>query len=64
MRRFRWAVALGLLAVLSLCSGRTPGAELGNDSAGQIKVVKYPQLGEVIKKNRGKVVVVDFWNIY
>lgn len=30
----------------------------------EVKVVKYPQLGEAVKARRGRVVVVDFWSEY
>ncbi len=27
----------------------------------EIKVVKYPELGQLVRQHLGKVVVVDFW---
>jgi hypothetical protein len=26
-----------------------------------IRVIKYPELGQVVKQNKGHVIVVDFW---
>ena len=45
-------------ALLLLC-----GAVLGQPAEPDValKVVKYDQLGDVIRQLRGKVVAVDFW---
>jgi thiol-disulfide isomerase/thioredoxin len=34
---------------------------LAQDKSTEAKLVKYDQLGEVIRQNKGKVVVVDLW---
>jgi hypothetical protein len=61
MRTFRVAVALGLLA-LGLAGPRTAGEPPAPSV--EVRVVKYPELGETIRRLRGKVVVVDFWADY
>jgi thiol:disulfide interchange protein len=33
-------------------------------SSVELTTVKYGNLGEVVKKHRGKVVFVDFWSVY
>jgi hypothetical protein len=55
---------LGLLAVLATAVAAARAAGPKNGAAEGPRLVKYAQLGEVIKQNRGKVIVVDFWNIY
>lgn len=37
---------------------------LGQEAPIDIKVVKYDGLTDLILKNRGKVVVIDFWATY
>jgi len=53
MRKRFWAILAGILcpAVLAFAGG----------SAVEVKTVKYKEMGDVITKLRGKVVVVDFW---
>ncbi len=53
------AVALGLLAWAAPTPAQAPGG-----SKVAVKVVRYDGLIDVIKQNRGKVVVVDFWADY
>jgi hypothetical protein len=62
-------VSLGSLGAALLAVGLfLPGAT--NSTAGAanakdgVEFVTYAQLGDLVQKNRGKVVVVDFWNIY
>jgi hypothetical protein len=50
-----------VLSALSLCAGLPTQGGAG-DSA--LKEVKFDGLKEVILKNRGQVVFVDFWNNY
>ena len=45
------------LAVLWVVHGQSQEAKDGV----QLQVVKYPGLKEIIQKNQGKVVLVDFW---
>jgi thiol-disulfide isomerase/thioredoxin len=53
MRTRVWAVlavALGIPVLVSAGGGTV-----------EVKVVKYKDMGDLVLKNRGKVVVVDFW---
>ncbi len=59
MRAIIGALGLGLLTAALLVPRTVPAAEAAKE---EIKVVTYAQLGDIIKQNRGKVVVVDFWN--
>jgi hypothetical protein len=52
-RRFVALSALLVLSAASLAQDPQPEATL--------KVVKYDQLGDVIRQLRGKVIAVDFW---
>ena len=51
------ATSMGIHA----CTAQTPPAPSGEID---LKVVKYDQLVEAIKAQRGKVVVVDVWSVY
>lgn len=50
--------ALAWMAGLALFAGASFAAEAKVD----LKVVKYDGLKNIIKQNKGKVVVVDFWS--
>jgi hypothetical protein len=52
-----------LAAGIVLCLPFRPAGAANNSKQG-IEEVTYTELGDLVKKNRGKVVVVDFWNIY
>jgi thiol-disulfide isomerase/thioredoxin len=52
-----WLALLTLLFLLD----HSPAQENGAGQDVQVKLVKYDELGDVIKQLRGKVVVVDFW---
>jgi hypothetical protein len=54
----RSVVGSGGLALLLLCAPNVPARAA--DPVG-VKVVKYKTLADVVKRARGKVVVVDFW---
>ena len=54
MRKIPWA---GLVALLALFAAPTFAA----DEKVEVKVMKYDDLKELVKKNKGKVIVVDFW---
>jgi hypothetical protein len=56
MRLFNARGGLALVVLLS-----TAFAASGADDAVKVQVVKYAGLGDVIKLNKGKVIVVDFW---
>lgn len=58
MKRLRWAAFVLLAITLS------SGAGSQEKTAVELKVVKYDGLAEAIVKNRGKVVLVDFWANY
>ena len=34
------------------------------NQVGDVKVVKYAELGQLVKQNKGKVIVVDFWGTF
>jgi len=38
-----------------------PGLTQGKAGEPDVKVIKYDELKEAVLKNRGKVVLVDFW---
>jgi hypothetical protein len=61
MRVFRRYISLGLLALFSLCLPSIRAADAPKKAESGVQIVKYSQLGDLVKKNRGKVVVVDFW---
>jgi hypothetical protein len=50
-------VALLGMILVSLVSAGVAG---GTDQV-EVKVVKYDQMGEIVRGLKGKVVVVDFW---
>src|SRR5207249_4554750 len=61
MRKLRCVGGLALLGAALLGgaavrSGETPRVE--------VKEVKYAGLGDLVRQNRGKVVVLDFWATY
>jgi thiol-disulfide isomerase/thioredoxin len=61
MRIFRrW----GLVGLLVLSAAVPALAEDKADSAVELKVVKYDGLGDLVRHNAGKVVVLDFWATY
>jgi hypothetical protein len=63
MRVSRRGLCAGLLAVGLFLPGtsRPVGAATAKEG---VDFVTYTQLGDLVKKNKGKVVVVDFWNKY
>jgi hypothetical protein len=63
MRVSPWSLGACLLAVGLFVPGVSKTAGAANAKEG-VEFVSYNQLGDLIKQNRGKVVVVDFWNIY
>jgi hypothetical protein len=58
MKHFGLPLGLGLLF---LAGGPNRAADLEKKNGPEVKVVSYGQLGEFVKKNRGKVVLVEFW---
>ncbi len=63
MHSFRWGGGLLMtgLALLLLAQG---AARTQEKDAVDLKVVKYDGLADAILKNRGQVIVVDFWADY
>lgn len=55
------SVLVGLLVLAAAGNGNSQ--EIAKDSV-RLQVVKYDGLAREILKNRGKVVVVDFWADY
>ncbi|HEY7152553.1 MAG TPA: hypothetical protein VH575_01215 [Gemmataceae bacterium] len=59
---------LGSLALLLLGMGLlaaaapTPGRPAFDKSAA--RTIKYADLGKMVRAQRGKVVLVDFWSVY
>ncbi len=58
MRALPWCFLAGLLLTLSAAA---PAQEKAAPAKVELKVVKYDGLGDLVRENRGKVVVVDFW---
>jgi len=56
MMRIKILTSLGVLVALCAAPGQTPGKKI------EMIPVKYDGLKQEILKQRGKVVVVDFWN--
>jgi thiol-disulfide isomerase/thioredoxin len=61
MHVLRGGCWLALLALLFLLD-HSPAQENGTGQDVQVKLVKYDEMGDVIRQLRGKVVVVDFWS--
>jgi hypothetical protein len=59
MKTIGWALLAPVLFVVG-------GSGSGQEKVGpiELKVVKYDGLKEAVLKNRGKVVLVDFWGEY
>jgi hypothetical protein len=60
MRMSRRGFGLSLLTTFLVNPAWTWAAEQPS-KAQEVKIVKYTQLGDLVKKHRGQVVVVDFW---
>jgi thiol-disulfide isomerase/thioredoxin len=63
MQTLRWGIlvgSLGLCWLLAQETARTQEKEKSS-AAVDLKVVKYEALADTIQKNRGKVIIVDFW---
>jgi hypothetical protein len=63
MDRYRRCLLLSVLALGSGLAG-LPAPAAAPITKDSIRTVTYDQLGQMVRKLRGKVVVVDFWNIY
>ena len=38
-----------------------PGVAIAANQKVDVKIVKYPELGDMVRQLKGKVIVVDFW---
>ena len=56
----RMMTALAILSVAGICVS----AGAGQEKTSAMKAVSYDQLKQEVLKQRGKVVVVDFWAGY
>jgi hypothetical protein len=63
MQAIRWWGFSALMALL-LLSGRAtaPAQEKAADGKVTFEVARYDRLGEVVRQEKGKVVVVSFWS--
>jgi thiol-disulfide isomerase/thioredoxin len=50
---------LGMTAVWCLAGGPSQGG--GATDEVKLKVVKYDEFGDIIRANKGKVIILDFW---
>jgi hypothetical protein len=64
MRRFHRGAALAALSTAALFIVQAPASPQGKAPAIEVRTVKYDGLAEEVAKNRGKVVLVDFWGTY
>ena len=62
MHALRWGALVGSLGTFWLLAHATARPQEKDTAAVELKVVKYEGLTEAIQKNRGKVIVVDFWS--
>jgi thiol-disulfide isomerase/thioredoxin len=60
MRACRWAMGLVVVAALG---SQAPGGGQGGGAKDEVKlkVVKYDELAELVRANKGKVILLDFW---
>ena len=61
MRTLRSGLGLGLAAMMAFSGPAPQAADATAKDGPDVKIVSYSKLGDLIKKYRGKVVVVDFW---
>jgi thiol-disulfide isomerase/thioredoxin len=63
MRGLRLVTASALVLVLAGSAAR-PAPENAGGEVMPVKPVKYGELGQIVRDQRGKVVVVDFWGVF
>ena len=63
MRVFRGHLALWTVEPLLVLAGVVGGQTETSESAVDVKVTTYKELGEAVKGLKGKVVIVDFWGL-
>ena len=56
-----FVLVIGIIMGIQACTAPPPPAPSGEID---LKVVKYDQLVEAVKAQRGKVVVVDVWSVF
>ncbi len=61
-RKFRGLALLLLGMGLLAAATPTPVRSAGDQTA--IRTIKYADLGKLVRAQRGKVVLVDFWSVY
>jgi hypothetical protein len=49
------------LAAMALLIFPIQGDDKAADAKVEVKVVKYAEMGKIIKEFKGKIVLVDFW---
>lgn len=64
MRTFGRGAALAAFSTAVLLLVQAPALPQGKAPAIDVRTVKYDGLAEEVAKNRGKVVLVDFWATY
>src|SRR5262245_8445132 len=57
MRMIAWSAGLSVLFLAG-----PSGLGQNKSAEGEVKVCKYDQLMDVVRKNQGKVVLVDIWH--
>jgi hypothetical protein len=63
MRLIRWCALVAVVGLLPLARSATvPAQEKAADVKVTFEVAKYDRLGEVVRQQKGKVVVVSFWS--
>ena len=60
MRASRLGMLLVVMTAVWCLAGGVPQGGPAADKA-ELKVVKYDELGDIIRANKGKVVLLDFW---
>jgi hypothetical protein len=61
MRTLRSGLGFGLAALMAFSGPAPRPADAAGKDGPDVKIVSYSKLGDLVKKFRGKVVVVDFW---
>jgi hypothetical protein len=61
MNTVRWGLSIALLGFLSLGNRPSPARGQVEEGTIDLKTVNLDGLKDLIKQQKGKVVVVDFW---
>ena len=63
MLRYRSALCVGFgICLLSLAAVRTVPAEAPKTSAVSLKIMNWEETQDIVKKHKGKIVVMDVWS--